>query len=320
MCAFLMKPKLLLLAALPMVLPALVAQAQFPVSEFAVDLTGAADLHLHTAPDVFDRSINDLEVARISRRYGLSAIVLKNHSHSTAGRAELVNQVVPGIDVYGGIVLNNTVGGINPAAVESMAALSPKYGKFVWLPTFDADFHKKQNGNQESGIEVVSNGTIIPELHQVLELMAKHDLTLCTGHIAPESVLAVVKAAGEIGVRKILVTHGVTDVPGLSDLQIEQLIALKAKIELTFLSTLAGPEAHVEFLRNSGKVSFQETAQLIKKYGAEHFVLTSDLGQSGNPIPPDGLKQFALGLLKQGISQQEIRVMIVDNPMGLINK
>ena len=65
--------------------------------------------------------VDDLEVARISKRYGLANVVIKNHVSSTAGRAELVNKIVKGISVYGGIVLNHSVGDINPSAVESMA-------------------------------------------------------------------------------------------------------------------------------------------------------------------------------------------------------
>ena len=277
-------------------------------------LKGASDLHVHTSPDVYQRSIDDLELARISKRYGLANLVIKNHVSSTAGRAELVNKTVEGITVYGGLVLNHALGGINPSAVESMAKLSPKYGKFVWLPTFDSDV---QSGTD--GIEVLENNQINPQLNQILDLVARYNLVLCTGHVSPSAVLTVVEAAAAKGIEKILITHALADYPNLNESQLRKLVSLGAKIELTYLSSIAGPQAHLGFLRNSKQVSIEFMSGIIKSMGAEHFVLTSDLGQSGNAIPPDGLRIFAENLQQQGISSEELHTMLVKNPAELLN-
>lgn len=87
-------------------------------------IEGAIDFHVHSAPDAFARNISDIEVARLAARRGMRAIVLKNHITMTADRAALVAEVVPDIEVFGGIVLNKAVGGLNPVAIEVMATMS----------------------------------------------------------------------------------------------------------------------------------------------------------------------------------------------------
>src|SRR5688500_3951630 len=81
---------------------------------------GAIDLHVHANPDVFGRSLDDIDVARLAKAKGMRGIVLKNHVSETASRAALVMKVVPGLEVFGGIVLNKAVGGVNPDAAEWM--------------------------------------------------------------------------------------------------------------------------------------------------------------------------------------------------------
>ena len=103
---------------------------------------GTIDFHGHSEPDVFGRSMDDIDVAVVAKRKGIRGLVLKNHVTMTADRAVLVMKAVPGIEIFGGIVLNNAVGGINPAAVEWMQRLSGGRGKVVWLPTFDKDVAK----------------------------------------------------------------------------------------------------------------------------------------------------------------------------------
>ncbi len=77
-------------------------------------------MHTHTHPDVFGRNIDDVDLARIAKARGMRGVVLKNHISETASRAALAMKEVPGIEVFGGIVLNKAVGGINPDAVEWM--------------------------------------------------------------------------------------------------------------------------------------------------------------------------------------------------------
>ena len=104
------------------------------------ELAGVIDLHVHVAPDSRGpRSVNGFEAAQMALRHGMRAILIKNHYTETASQAYLVSEIVPGIDVYGGIVLNRSVGGINSVAVESMASTTGRLGRMVWLPTFDSE-------------------------------------------------------------------------------------------------------------------------------------------------------------------------------------
>src|SRR5688500_18689373 len=100
-----------------------------------IDLTGAIDLHLHSAPDVRPRKLDDLAVARAAAARGIRAILLKSHVTLTADRAYLVEQVVPGIRVFGGLALNHAVGGINPVAVETALRMGAAE---IWMPTLSS--------------------------------------------------------------------------------------------------------------------------------------------------------------------------------------
>src|SRR5262245_20721226 len=96
-------------------------QAGFPPPPPKVSPSaGVIDMHVHSHPDVFGRNMDDIDVAQLAKSRGMRGILLKNHVAETASRAALVMKVVPGIEVWGGVVLNKAVGGINPDAVEWM--------------------------------------------------------------------------------------------------------------------------------------------------------------------------------------------------------
>src|SRR5258708_4921011 len=120
------------------------AQAAFPPPPPKVSpVVGVIDMHVHSHPDVFGRNMDDIDVAQLAKSRGMRGILLKNHISETASRAALVMKVVPGIEVFGGVVLNNAVGGINPNAVEWMHRIYCSLGKVVWLPTFVSHNHTK---------------------------------------------------------------------------------------------------------------------------------------------------------------------------------
>ena len=293
-------------------------RAQYPPAHAAAPLLiGAVDLHIHTAPDAFGRSVTDIEAAQLARDRGMAAIALKNHLSATAGRAELVNAVVPGIIVYGGIVLNEAVGGLNAQAVEAMARISPRYGRIVWLPTFDAAHHRAHMG-QTGGISLLEGDRLRPEVQAVLEMVAQYDLLLATGHVSPAEVKAVVAAAKGLGIKRILVTHALADSPGLSLAELKALAAEGVCFELTYLSYLSGPQSHLPFLHANRHVSIAEMVAVIEAVGPAQVVLSTDLGQSGNPHPADGLLQFAGLLLQAGIEAADLQLMLRDNPARLV--
>src|ERR671934_481110 len=160
-------------------------QAGFPPPPPKVSpAAGVIDFHVHSHPDVFGRSMDDLDVAQLAKARGMRGIVLKNHVSTTADRAALVMKVVPGIEVFGGIVLNNAVGGINPSAVEWMHRVHGSRGKVVWLPTFESDKHVKTFSKPDAkGIVVAPNGQVTPEMDEILRIIARENLVLATGHV-----------------------------------------------------------------------------------------------------------------------------------------
>lgn len=281
---------------------------------------GTIDFHVHSEPDVFGRSMDDIDVAVLAKRKGIRALVLKNHVTMTADRAALVMKVVPGIEVFGGIVLNNAVGGINPAAVEWMYRMSGGRGKVVWLPTFDSDMHVKTLVDPKgSGIVVAPGGVVTPQLEAVLKIIARENLVLATGHLHAEEVVAVVKRAKELGVKNILITHALTNIPGLSMQQVLEVAQMGAIIEYCYMQSMTGPDAQHAWMKHWKKVTLKEVARTIGAIGSERVLLSTDLGQHANMTHPDGMEDMITGLLKEGVSQADIDQMTKTNPARLLN-
>src|SRR6202521_2072395 len=145
-------------------------------------LPGAIDIHAHSDPDSNARSIDAIDLARLAKERGMRGLVLKNHYESTAALAYVVRKEVPGIEVFGGIDLNRSVGGINPAAVERMVLMKGGWGKVVWMPTFDSENQVKFSKENRPFVSVSKDGHLLPEVLEVFEMVAKHQLTLETGH------------------------------------------------------------------------------------------------------------------------------------------
>jgi microsomal dipeptidase-like Zn-dependent dipeptidase len=293
------------------------AAAQVAASA-ANPVAGAIDFHVHSGPDVSSRNLSDVEVAELAARYGMRAIVLKSHVTMTADRAALVNELVPGVEVFGGITLNRAVGGINAAAVRAMAQMSGGRGKVVWLPTSDSANHRTTFGMEGEGIRVAEGGKVTPEMEAVLQAIKEHDLILETGHVSPEEVLTVIRRAREIDIQRIVVTHAMSQVPGLSIDQMREAAGMGAYLELVYLDHLRSPHAHLEWLRDWRPMPIDKMAEAVQAIGADHFIMASDLGQTGNPIHPDGIRQMAEGMLKAGIAQEDIDKMIRSNPAKVL--
>ena len=294
-----------------------VGYPQFPDSQKSI-IESAIDFHIHSSPDVIPRRLDDFEVAKLAARAKMKAVVLKNHFASTAGRAVLVNKTVPEIEVFGGIVLNNSVGGINPQAVEAMHGIGGKYGKVVWLPTVDADCHLKAFHQPGIGIKAAKNGRLLPETEAVLQVVARENLVLGTGHICPEEVMLVVGRSHLLNIKNILITHAMADVPGLSLENMQTAAEMGAFLELAFVIDLMGENAADAGHRNWHQVSINQMAAAIKLIGAEHFILSTDLGRKPDPLPAEGYELFVKKLLNEGISQPEIDLMSKENPARLL--
>jgi hypothetical protein len=283
-------------------------------------LRGAYDTHLHVAPDVVPRIVDDITLARRFAALGLAGFVLKSHYNSTAERASVVRAAVPGVQALGAIVLNRAVGGMNALAVEVAAR---EGARTVWLPTVDAvnESHERdappgskvpvwvklQLELREQGIEIEpvpvvdGDGAVLPETRAVLERIARHGLVLATGHLAGAEIFAVVDAALEAGVAQIVVTH--PEFPAQS-LPVEDQRALAqrgALMERCFTTP------------HTGKVAWELWIENIRAVGAEHSVLSTDLGQVFNPPVEDGMALMVDRLLAAGFGEDEVHVMAVDN-------
>ena len=170
---------------------------------------GIIDLHIHSAPDVRQRKMNDLELMEAGVKLGARAMVIKSHLVPTMDRATLVNQIRKekypdsDLEMFGAIALNRTVGGINPHAAEAALKLG---AKIVWLPTNTSSNHFGKSG-KTGGVEVLKDGQVIPELKDIFELVKEHDAVLATGHISSYECFKVSEAARDAGVKKIVITH-----------------------------------------------------------------------------------------------------------------
>jgi hypothetical protein len=282
-------------------------------------IKGLIDFHTHAAPDIFGRAIDDDELAALAASRQMEAIVFKNHVTHTADRAWLVRKHVPGIKVFGGITLNRAVGGLNPQAVEWMWRMQGGYGRVVWFPTFDADNHVRKSGTAPSGLRVVDGrGQVLPEARAILKICAAQRLVVQTGHASAEEALALIEAAREEGCDRVVVTHAQFDVVDLSLAQMKKAAAMGGKMELCALLMLTGPDSPLEWMRHAPRIPLADTAARIKAVGAQHFVLGTDLGQTGNPTPADGLQMFVTGLLAHGITREQIETMGRETPGGLL--
>ena len=278
-------------------------------SDGAALLPGSIDIHVHSDPDNRPRSIDAIDVAKLAHSRGMRAIVLKNHYDPTAALAYIVRKEVPGIEVFGGIDLNLTVGGMNPIAVEHMTEVSGGWGRFVWMSTFDAENQVRYSKENRPFVSVARNGQLLPEVKQVLSVIAKHNLVLATGHVSPDEALLLLREGRQQGVRHMIVTHAMNEPVLMNIPQMQEAARLGAFLEFVG-GSLAGPEAAARMDR---------FADAIRKIGPEFCVLSSDLGQRGNALPPDGFGQFLAALQSKGFTRDEIERMSKRNPAQLLN-
>jgi hypothetical protein len=288
-------------------------------------LEGAIDTHIHSAPDVLPRKFNDLELAQRFKARRMAGFVLKSHYICTADRATLVNAIVPEIQAFGAIALNNSVGGLNPLALDIAGRLGTKV---VFLPSVDnANELENVQGQRDesklpywmsiaremramgiagSWLSVTEDGTVTPAARQCLEIVAKHDMVLATSHIRPSEVTPVVNAAKEAGVKRIVITHPEFPTTLLSIAHQQELARLGVFFERCFTTP------------NTGKVAWETVFANIREVGPETTILATDLGQSNAPYPDEGLGMFAAKLLDNGFSEAEVQIMVRDNAAQLL--
>lgn len=287
-------------------------------------LIGAYDLHVHAAPDLLPRKFDDFEMAERATASGMKGFALKSHFFCTAERAETVRKAYPGCNALGSITLNNSVGGINPSAVEIAARAG---AKIVWFPTIDSEVERghlsdipreklpywasivmkmEAEGIVSPAVSIAEAGKLRKDVYDVLDVMATHSMVLATGHLSRADTFLLLSAAHERGVERVIVTH--VDFPStfLSVQDQQRLINSGAFVE------------HCYTTPTTGKVSWDVVIEQIRGVGAEHVILTTDLGQPSGLFPDEGLADFAQRLLANGVSENEIETMLVRNPASLV--
>jgi hypothetical protein len=283
-------------------------------------LHGGYDTHVHVAPDVVERKIDDISLARALGELGMDGVQLKSHYTSTAERAAVVRAAVPGVRTLGAIALNRAVGGMNPLAVEIAAR---EGARTVWMPTVDAanEAHEReappgakipvwvklQLELREQGLEIEpvpvldGDGHARPETREVIAMIARHGMLLATGHLGRDEIFKVVDVALEEGVRDIVITH--PDFPS-------QSLSIEDQLEL------AGRGALLErcfTTPHTGKMAWEQWIENIRATGAANSILSTDLGQIFNPPVQDGMALMVDRLLAAGFSDEEVHVMAVVN-------
>ena len=64
--------------------------------------------------------------------------------------------------------------------------------------------------------------------------------------------------------------------------------------------------------------SLELMRRAIAEIGARRFVMISDTGPRHNPPPPDCLGILAQCFYEKGVTREELRIMMVDNPAAVL--
>jgi len=289
------------------------------------------DLHVHVGPEFLRRRYTIKSLAEEAQRE-FFGFVAKNHFQPTTAWAAMIraNYKIP---IIGSITLNRSVGGINPEAVR--AALSGfkvnpqksnrERGRFiVWMPTIHAEAHLIYNNRKDvisewgcamkyqctypegTGLTVLDSGDtnlLNKETRKVLEIIAKEDLILATGHLSSKEVELLVKEALNIGVRRIIVTHPFFKA---TDMSIEKQVEL-SRFKGVFLEI-----CYVNLKMDNIPINLY--VQLIKEAGSENIILSTDLGQISSETVGEGWENYFKLLTKEGVSKDEFIQMAIENP------
>ena len=307
-------------------------------------IPGTIDMHLHTAPDVAPRKTDDLELARAAKEAGMGGFIVKSHLGSSVERAYLVNQMVPNFRVFGSVVLNYPIGGFNPFAVDSYVRLGAKE---VWMPTISAQytldyqranvpledriaFNKAHGGaappasmkvkpedpwpwsKDGHGITIFDEkGKIVPEVWTILEILGSSEAILGTGHLSVPETHALVDAAKQMKVKRILATHPEYMAPLSVDDQ--RVLAKKGVFFERCLVCITEASKAV-----GGNLPFSAIANNIRAVGVESTVLGTDFGQARNIHPVLAMADYQKRLREAGFKESEIETMAVKTPKALL--
>jgi hypothetical protein len=226
----------------------------------------------------------------------------------------MVNQIVPEVKVFGSICLDYEVGGLNCYALESSAKLG---ARVVWMPTHSSKTSMLKS-SRLTGVVVDGNGLsilnaehkLVPEMGRILSLIKEYDMVLASGHISSLETTVLAEEAMAMGITKFVVTHASTH-------SFEQSLNLEEQHRLGQMGVFI-EYIYVGFLPNESRDDPQNLVKAIRNVGAEHCIISTDLGQYYNPSPAEGMRMFIALLIKNGITEHEIELMVKVNPAKLL--
>ena len=285
-------------------------------------LKDAYDIHIHCAPDIIPRSQDVLDLALEASLVGMAGIGIKSHTESTSSLAYILNKLYPnGPKFYSSLVLNPTVGSLNPTAVEA-ALLSGT--DIIYFPTYsiESQVAKVKAGLTKSkyplpdkdfnGLSILmDNGQVLQEVEQILLLIAKHNAVLATGHLSIEESLKLLAMGSHMGVKRMIATHVSELEPRMSVEHQLEAVSYGAFIEHSFL-----PAA----LAENPSFLLETIAEQIHQVGIENVILSSDFGRTGIAKPIEGFGYFLSKFLNLGFTREELHVMVSINPKRLLTK
>ena len=271
-------------------------------------LEGALDIHVHFGPDPkVERRAGAVEIALQARDLGMQGVVLKSHEYPTHPVAATTSDLINDITVLGGIALDEEVGGLNVSAVKATANMG---GRIVWMPTYSAKADRETKG-LDGGITLLdSSGSLVPEVHSILEVIKSHDMVLATGHISTDESKALVSEARNMGIERVVVTHGTT-------------MSFWTGMTVEDMKELAGMGAYIEHclhvvMPTTHRLDPKDLANTIKEIGPEKCILSTDFGQDFHPMPGEGMRMGIATMLRSGLEEVEVGMLVKDNPSRLM--
>ena len=302
-------------------------------------LKGCIDVHIHGAPlgGWLPGRPPMVQTCIEASEAGMKALVFKDHNTMVNNCAIIIQDWLErmakdkkdaGIDftpvqVFGGITLNNSVGGMNKRAVE--VALDYGRCKEIWLPSLDAA-HQKEAMGLDGGIRVSDcKGTLTQEMMDILDIMAEYNdntkgerVVLSACHVSNEEKIDILDYINKKGLDvKVLMDHVSQELTLVTPEEAKEMIDKGAYLEFAEVSCIPWPGMQDQIINFD--YSFNLIKELIKEKGPEHCVLITDAGQPGNePVP--GWKMFIKTLLAQGVTEEQINVMAKETPSMLLGK
>jgi len=295
-----------------------------PAVEKRIDalLVGAIDPHVHSGPSIAPRGIDHLELLREASAAGFRAIVTKDHDYSGVMTATMIEKHHPELKtkIFSSIVLNNVVGGFNPYAVEHTAAMG---GKIVWFPTLAAENHLRwektsnwvhpastQKMRPARGIPVLNpDKTVRDDVKEVIDIIAKNDMVLASGHLHVSETWLVFEEAKRRGVNRMVLTHP-EDIVDASMNDVAGIAKMGAYVEHSLCMFIEGSKFKTCESDDLGKH--------IEAAGVDQTVLCSDLGQTGTIGPIEGIHRGIKLCMDLGYSDDQIRKMVSSNAARML--